>query len=269
MSIAEKLTTIAENEQKVYDAGYKKGGIDAYWGGYQNGYDFGSYDRWMSFWDNFQNNGNRVYYACAFCGAGWTTETFRPKYNITPVGIADNMFYTFGKDVGTLDRPLMDLAQQLEELGVWLDCSQMTRAYRSFYNARFSRLPELDFSNCPYITNAFTYSPIETIDKLILGNVTFTDKDHTTVFNQCNNLKNITIEGVFPLSVSFPNSPLSTKSIVNIVEHLSPNAQGQTLTLLRTAVNNMVFPFTSEESGRTYNSFEELVGSTSWSISLV
>ena len=34
MSIAEKLTTIAQNEQKVYDAGYSKAESD-FWDAYQ------------------------------------------------------------------------------------------------------------------------------------------------------------------------------------------------------------------------------------------
>lgn len=62
MSIAEKLTTIAENEQKVYEAGKKS-----------------EYDR---FWDIYQDEGNPMRYYATFSGAGWTDENFKPKYNI-------------------------------------------------------------------------------------------------------------------------------------------------------------------------------------------
>lgn len=54
MSIAENLTKIAENQQKVYDAG-KKAEND-------------------EFWDKFQKNGTRSGYVYAFAGAGWTDE---------------------------------------------------------------------------------------------------------------------------------------------------------------------------------------------------
>lgn len=62
MSIAEKLTTIAENEQKVYDAGKKA-----------------QYDE---FWDDYQKNGAKTNYTRAFEGALWTDKTFNPKYDI-------------------------------------------------------------------------------------------------------------------------------------------------------------------------------------------
>ena len=62
MSIAEKLTTIAENQQNVFDAG-KKSEYDA-------------------FWDAYQQNGNRRNYAFAFSGQAWGCNAFKPKYPI-------------------------------------------------------------------------------------------------------------------------------------------------------------------------------------------
>lgn len=62
MSIADKLQTILENEQKVFDAGKKA-----------------EYD---SFWDNYQQNGNSVTYVFCFAGNGWNDETYNPKYPI-------------------------------------------------------------------------------------------------------------------------------------------------------------------------------------------
>ena len=61
MSIAEKLQTIAENEPKVYDAGKKA-----------------EYD---SFWDVYQQNGNRRYYHSAF-SRQWNDDCYNPKYPI-------------------------------------------------------------------------------------------------------------------------------------------------------------------------------------------
>ena len=48
MSIADKIVTIAENEQKVYDAGYSKGKSETDGGGYDEGFSDGvksEYDR--------------------------------------------------------------------------------------------------------------------------------------------------------------------------------------------------------------------------------
>jgi hypothetical protein len=71
-------------------------------------------------------------------------------------------------------------------------------------------------------------------------------------------------------NIDFAQSPLSTKSIVGIFEHLSESVTGNTLTLKQTAVDDMVFPFTSEQSGITYYSWDELVETkANWTISLV
>ena len=77
MSIAEKLTTIAENQQKVYEAGQKS-----------------EYDR---FWDEFQENGNRNHYFYAFSYHNFDDTTYNPKYPIK-TGISNtggqNLFYS-------------------------------------------------------------------------------------------------------------------------------------------------------------------------------
>lgn len=75
MSIAEKLTQIAENEQKVYEAGKQKEHSD--------------------FWDVFQNNGKTMSnYSYAFAYAQWNDENYNPKYKIKPSYSVDFMFYT-------------------------------------------------------------------------------------------------------------------------------------------------------------------------------
>lgn len=72
MSIAEKLTTIAENQQKVFDAGIKS-----------------EYDR---YWDTFQADGTRRNYWGAFSLWFWTEEILKPKY---PLIVSENGTYMF------------------------------------------------------------------------------------------------------------------------------------------------------------------------------
>lgn len=62
MNRAEKLTTIAENEPKVYEAG-KQAEYDA-------------------FWDTFQNKGGAMRYHYTFFGSHWNDTNFKPKYDI-------------------------------------------------------------------------------------------------------------------------------------------------------------------------------------------
>ena len=62
MSIAEKLTTIAENQQAVYDAGKDK--------------------EWNTFWDNYQKKGAKLNYTQAFYSNKWNDKNYKPKYPI-------------------------------------------------------------------------------------------------------------------------------------------------------------------------------------------
>lgn len=66
MSIGEKLTKIAENEQKVYDKGYEQGIADQKAEGVN--------------WDAIQDYGNRRYYRNAF--AYWGCKDIAPKYDV-------------------------------------------------------------------------------------------------------------------------------------------------------------------------------------------
>lgn len=77
MSIQEKLTKIAEDMPKVYDAGIAEG---------RNA-------EWSDFWDDFQLNGERRNYYYAFFSrwnlGTWSNKTFKPKYPIVADGGAN------------------------------------------------------------------------------------------------------------------------------------------------------------------------------------
>ncbi len=45
-----------------------------------------------TFWDNYQENGNRIDYSSAFYGIGWDDTTFNPKYNITIASASPSIF---------------------------------------------------------------------------------------------------------------------------------------------------------------------------------
>lgn len=82
MSISEKLQTIAENEQRVYEAG------KAY------GETVGKKAQYDEFWDSYQQNGNRGDYTSAFYSLGWNEVTYNPKYPIVAAAgrNADSIF---------------------------------------------------------------------------------------------------------------------------------------------------------------------------------
>lgn len=131
MSIADKLTTIAENQQRVYDAGfavadrhgqitanlrYQEGLEEGYQNGKTDGISQGEQNAYNDFWDTFQQNGNKSSYLCSF-GDGWTDELFKPKYPINATSNADRMFHGSGiKNINVPIRIGVGSAQALFQL---------------------------------------------------------------------------------------------------------------------------------------------------------
>lgn len=196
MNIADRLVAVAENQQRVYDAGKKK-----------------QYDE---FWDFFQDYGNRNHYVYAFAYPYWADKVYNPKYTINA--------YTYGLQ-------------------------------NTFNNSAITDT-KVDIIVNGQLAGSFANSKIRTIRKLILNNVTTV----TNPFGGCTSLRDITIEGEWLISVNFGVCPLSAASIVSVIEALSVSVTvQQTLTLKKSAVESMVFPHTSAQSGITYNSWDELI----------
>ncbi|MBR2452587.1 MAG: hypothetical protein IKB32_00855 [Clostridia bacterium] len=203
MSIAEKLTTIAENEQKVYEAGKKS-----------------QYDE---FWDSFQDNGNRTIYARAF-QYNWNDINFKPKYDMNITGSLSTSFAY---------NDITDLASRLEECNVKLDTTNATSFSEFVYLSGITRLPELVTYGATGFSRAFTSGNLITMDNLVLkedGSQSFTN-----TFQSCTKLTNIKITGKIGNDVSFSNSPNLTydslMSIINALKDYKDTGETRTLTL--------------------------------------
>ncbi len=192
MSIAEKLITIAENEQKVYDAGKQ---AEA-----------------KRFWTTYQQSGNRTYCAHMFGGSGWNNTTFRPMYDIKPKDSAYMMFR---------DSAMTDIYGRLEELGLTLDFSNCQNMQYALNQGNITRIGTVSIVSATNLDYAFyAASKVTTIDKLIVkdnGATSFS----STMFGAMNALKEIRFEGTIGRSITFPNSPLSVASMVDIINHLA------------------------------------------------
>lgn len=206
MSIAEKLVTIAENEQKVFDAGKKA--------------------EWSALWDNIQSHkGAAQVYQYAFCGTHWNDITFKPKYDLvfTKGYSGTNAFWGNG---------VTDIAETLEQLGLKMDTTLCGYWAGMFQNADTKRLPELNCSHAMEhgdggLHYTFANSEVETIDKLIVVE----ELKYASTFKGCANLKNIIFEGVIGENISFLDSPLLTyDSIMSIINHLK-DFSGTTTTM--------------------------------------
>lgn len=202
MSIADKLTTIAENEQKVYEAGQQA-----------------EYDR---FWDAFQVNGKRGQYYGTFIA--FPTDLFYPKYDLVVTTSAYQMFRSFGgivaqNEADSIAYPTLNLTERLQECGVRLDTSRAADLTGMATLARFNRFPEIDARNASNLNQIFSSNYyIQTIDKIILKNDG--SQAFSNSFSNNGQLKNITFEGVIGKSIDFSYSPLTVESMVNIIEHL-------------------------------------------------
>lgn len=200
MSIADRLIAIAENQQKVYDAGYNKGKSE---GGGGSFYD--------DFWDVFQDYGSRTNYYMTFQAGTmypngyWDSSkgTYNPKYTIK-CSSGDYAAQKIYSNNAGIKSTMVDI-----------DCSQATKMTQTFYD-------------CPYLTD---------IPKLILNeNIVYSNTFGKTPNLQNITIEGAIGNNIDFTS----STKLSKASIISIINHLSstaPKESGKTLTLSKTAVN--------------------------------
>ena len=235
LELVDMIDTATRNVENVYNAGYTVGRRDGYSAdAYNDGYTAGKQDSEDKFWDAYQEMGKRTSYQYAFAGIGWNDETFKPKHDIV-LGLGftgTNMFWGC---------QCSNIAGILEREGVVLDTEKCGYMSYMFQNTSTIRIPTINCthaadynaSNC--LMNMFSNSSVEIIDKMIVTE----DCVFTNTFQGCSKLEYITFEGSIGHSIDFQSSvKLSPPSISNIIEHLSDNASGQTLTLSRDAVED-------------------------------
>ena len=168
MSIVNKLVTIAENEQKVYEAGYK------------------------GFLNDYQNNGNRTYYEYAFAGRGWGDARYNPKHPITATSCANYMFTDNYNITSTKVPIIVDTSQSI---GVFYYCIKLKTipsikvtdkvVFTSWFTS-CSNLEEIYFTEDSVIGNSINLSPCTklTLNSLkniinVLKDFSGTDKEFT------------------------------------------------------------------------------------------
>lgn len=238
MTIAEKLTTIAQNEQKVYEAGI----------------DVGKKSEYDAFWDALQKNGTASNYEYAFGSRVWTDKMFKPKYNITLAAgyTATDMFARSN---------ITNVKQRLIEAGVVLDTSACTYFTRMFYNAKTTEIPTIDISNAKGTQTLFASASIVSIDKVIISETT---KINVDMFSGATKLKDIVFDGVIGSNLDMSQcTNLSKASITSIMNALSTTATGKTLTLSQDAVEVAFIPDDVDEWAALVNA------RSNWTITMI
>lgn len=223
MSISEKLEKVAENVPKVYEAGRA----------YEKGYTDGIKAEYDTFWDNYQENGERTIYQHAFGGCGWTEETFKPKYNIIPTN-AYMLFYNNDK--------ITDLVCLLKKNKVTLDLSNARSIQYAFGNSSITKIGIVDTTQCVSLQNCFVNSTkLVEIEKIILKDDG--SQGYTTPFNGCTSLEKVIFQGTIGqdgLNMQW-STKLNKSSITSIINALSETTSGLSITLSKTAVDNAGF----------------------------
>lgn len=247
MTIQDKLVEVAENSRQIYLRGYDDGGSQ----GYSEGLRYGEESAYNSFWDTYQQNGNRYHYSYAFGGYGWTDETFKPKYDIIVGNNVSSCLFAYSQ--------ITNLKKILNKQNVILDTSQCTDIGSMFSGcSNLYSIPQIDASNSKHCNALFSYCGlIDNIDLIIKNNGSQT---FTNAFLNCNQLYSLKITGTIGESISLKQSKhLSKKSVENVINALSSTASGKTLTLH----NDVRYQFNNADWNNLINS------KTNWTISLV
>lgn len=214
MSIAEKLTTITENEKKVFDAGKK--------------------EERKEIWDMIQQNGQRSDYSYGF--SNWYGDNFKPKYDIRPTERAAYMFSNFkSRDGGSIN-----LVKLLEEAGIAMDLGGITSTTGYNYMIRYSDISHLgtiDISHISTLSNMLYAA--EKLKQVYLkvneGTLNFANN----IFEGSPNVEDFQIvSGVLGRNVPLGKGhKLSKTSIISVINALSDSGTGYTVTFSKTAIN--------------------------------
>lgn len=202
MSLADKLTVVAENTDKVYQAGKDV--------------------EHKEFWTMYQMNGEMNKYNYAFYSGRWTDENFRPVLDLKVGNTSESMFNSCS---------ITDLAKIMTECGVKFDFSGLTGALSNmFAYSTITHIPEL---NAPLVTKFLqtfvSAKSLVTIDKIVCGEAaTFSN-----TFKNATALENVVFEGVIGNDIDFSYcTKLTKESILSVINALKTYTSGtHTLTL--------------------------------------
>lgn len=268
MSISDKLVTVAENVNKVFDAGAIKG-----WElGYNDGMRVGETQAYDAFWDSFQQNGERRIYGSAFSGSGWNSDILKPKYPIITNSNNSSGLKMFENCNFANDTPI-----DMTEICKTLDLSECVNATNMFTNVHMKNIT-VDLSNVVNMSNCFSQSNGGRIKDIYLK-VSEKCQTYTNAFaymgnkiegGYCENL--IFLEGsvIAANGLVFTKwTHLNKKSITSIINALSLTTTNLTISLSKESVNRAFETTKGALDGSTSSEWASLIETKSnWTISL-
>lgn len=303
MSIAHKTqvisannTIIAENQQKVYEAGkeegYKTGKEEGYEAGkeegYEKGYKTGETAEYNSFWDNAFQNGKREYFAYAF-GSIFNDDNFKPNRKIIPKSKAACSICEHYKNgacniygaVATATTEAVaegifqssSITKLSEDIIDWQCVPKMTAAFSS---SKITQITGINAKNCITMLRLFKWCSL-------LKKAEFVNYSQVInwieAFYNCRNLEHVRFFTDYDengkrtesirASIDFGDcSKLTFDSIINIMEALSDDVS-RTVTLSLAAVNKAFESDVGANDGSTtYDWLNVSTKKTNWKVVL-
>jgi hypothetical protein len=247
MSIAEKLIQIAQNQQRVYEAGYAKGKAE---GGnsYEQGFEDGKKAEYDAFWDNIQKNGDTfMSYRYLFANEDvWTQENIeKVKYKNLKANYSSIMFvgntsitdlsafsietpHTFYGDIG-----------KTSYSNTFGGCENLVKS-PLLHLGSMGGCPNM-FANCFALEELNTYYDESDPNGYLTADL---DLQYSTKLNR--------------------------KSIEDLVYGLSPDTSGKTITLSRAAVDKAFETSGGLEDGADSPEWYSLIDTRSnWTFNLI
>lgn len=295
-NITEPLTldAMAENIPFVYSHGYAAGNNDGFASGTEHGKMIGYEEGFISgetsgriagleegkqaeydaFWDAYQDYGNRKSYQYAFAGTGWNNVTLKPKYTITiTASNATSMFVR----CNCYGKTRLDMTEICKKL----DTSNLTSAALMFQDA-FLENVTVDLGNATTLNNCFSSGNVGANKSIRNVTLKVTEKctSLSSAFAYCDATEEVIFTDDSTIAADGLNFRWSTKlnkaSIKSIINALSDEKEGLTVTLSQIAVDTAFETVKDAADGSTSAEWIALAGDENtegirpkWNISLL
>lgn len=202
MSIADKLTTIADNVQKVYEAGKAQGG-----GGI-------SEELMSTLWSAITGQSLARDYTEVFMGLDFDNATYKPIFDLSPT-IATSMFESCS--VGLEEEKQVDCIEYEPQAEAYMDFYLCEKVNKAFYKCGlFKTLGTIDLRNVTASpVNCFSQSTIQKIEAFYPP-----DLSMKTSFVNTSKLTYIGVESTVTNSISLQYCPLENESAILFIQHL-------------------------------------------------
>jgi hypothetical protein len=224
----------AIGEEHGKTIGYEEGFVNGEASGRIVGFEEGKQAEYDAHWDAYQDYGNRKNYQYGFAGVGWNNVTLKPKYTITASN-ATSMFVRCNYE----NEARVDMTEVCKKL----DTSNLTNATSMFQDA-FLENVTVDLGNATTLSNCFSSGNIGGTKSIKNVALKVTEKCTTfsNAFDYCGATEEIIFTEDSVIASNGLNVRWSTKlkkaSIESIINALSAEKEGLTVTLSKTAVNN-------------------------------